>query len=168
MADVQELTTRMAQYASEFTGLWFELMQAATGNLGRWPVPPVGGFGSSAPGSAGDSPTRSAGPASPAPSGESVRPTRVKIAVTSPYPTEVSLDLRPHAGRHLAVQALRAADELLPRLSDTVVEDAGDDGPVTVRICVTRGQPPGVYNGMIIDEATGVAVGTITLRIAPE
>jgi hypothetical protein len=165
--DMQEIATRMAQYASDFTALWFEFMQAAAAGAGGWPMPPANGFKASTTASKGSQ----APPATaPAPrEGEGVELTRVRIAVTSPHPTEVSFDLRPHsAARRLVVHSLRAVDPDKPRLSDVTIEEGGPDEPLTLRIRVPLGQAAGVYNGLIIDEETSRPVGTVSLRIAPE
>jgi hypothetical protein len=166
-SDMQEIATRMAQYASDFTALWFEFMQVAAAGAGGWPMPPANESKASARASTGPATPPATAPA-PA-EGDGVELTRVRIAVTSPHPTEVSLDLRPHiASRRLVVQSLRAVDPDKPRLSDVTIEDGGPDEPLTLRIRVPTGQAAGVYNGLIIDGETSRPVGTVSLRIAPE
>ena len=163
--DAQELAARMAQFASDFTALWFEMMQVGMSNVGRWPLPPFDGSGVAAGRSPAPPP---AAPPSAAPAAEPPPPVRVKVVVTSPYPTEVSLDLRNGgAAQRLVAQSLRAVDEATPRLSDVAIEDGGEDAPMTLRIRVPDGQPPGVYNGLIIDAETGKPMGTVSLRIVP-
>ena len=56
--------------------------------------------------------------------------------------------------------------QVFPRLSDITIEGGGADEPPTLRVHVPAGQPAGIYNGMIIDDETGVPVGTLSLRIA--
>lgn len=168
--DMQEIATRMAQYASDFAALWFEFMEAAAASAGGWPPPPPPPANESKrPARASKEPGMPPATA-PAPAeGDGVDLTRVRIAVTSPHPTEVSLDLRPHiSGRRLVVQSLRAVDPDKPRLSDVTIEDGVSDEPLTLRIRVPMGQPAGVYNALIIDEETSRPVGTVSLRIAPE
>ena len=110
-------------------------------------------------------PTASTGTAAPPPAG-AVAVTRVKVAVTSPHPTEVSLDLRPRlTARRLVVQSLRTVEPDKPRLTDVAIEDTGPDEPLTLRIRVPAEQPPGVYNGLIVDEDTSGPVGTVSVRI---
>ena len=162
--DAQDLTMRMAQYASDFATLWLEFMQLAMGGLGPWPMPPVGGAHPATPSASASPPA----PAPPSSAPDAAPPLHVKVAVTSPYATEVSLDLRPQvSARRIVVQALRAASGDEARLSDVALEAAGADEPMTLRIHVPAGQPPGVYNGMIVDEATSVPVGTVSVRIMP-
>lgn len=164
--DAQELATRMAQYASDFTAVWFEFLQLAAGGVSRRSAPPSNPVAAAPPPTARDAP---ADIASKPAAADSTEPTRVKVAVTSPYPTEVSLDLKPHTtGRRLVLQSLRAVDPDKPRLSDVAIEDVGPDESLTLRIRVPAGQPAGVYNGLIVDEQTSRPVGTVSLRIAPE
>jgi hypothetical protein len=97
----------------------------------------------------------------------SAEPVRLKVAVVSPYPTEVSLDLRQKAtnGR-VTVQSLRAADAHKPRLSDVAVEDS--EGAMMLRIRVPESQPAGIYTGLIVDEGTSQPIGTVSLNIIRE
>jgi hypothetical protein len=165
--DFQDLSTRMAQYAADFAALWFEFMQlAAAGGTGRPAAAPANGVGTSAP--AGPPRERAGSPATAA-EPDRAEPTRVRVAVSSPYPAEVSVDVRPHVtARRLVVQSLRAIEPEKPRLTDVAVDDASGDDPVTLRICVPAGQPAGVYNALIIDEDTGRPAGTLSVRISRE
>jgi hypothetical protein len=163
--DASELATRMTQYASDFTALWFEFLQASgAGMMTRPPIEPSNV-------ARGSSPVPPPAPPSPPPSAvTTVLPSdvvRLKVAVVSPYPTEVSLDLRPQAANgRVTVQSLRAVDGDKPRLSDVAVEDS--EGAMTLRIRVPEGQPAGIYTGLIVDEATSRPVGTVNLHITRE
>jgi hypothetical protein len=168
--DMQELTSRMAQYTAELTTLWAEAMQTLAGGPGRWPTAPHDGVAQSVPPASakGEPPTTSKVESPPSPS-QTPELTRVRVAVTSPYPTEVSVDLRPYpAGRRILVQSLRDADPGKPRLSDVSIDDPGGGEPVTFRVRVPEGQPAGVYNALIIDEESNRPFGTVSLRITPE
>lgn len=159
--DTQELTTQMTRYAAEMTSLWMEFVQLAMGNPRAWP----------ASGSSTVSPV-------PKPPHEDTRPTqeprnettrrRLKVIVASPYPTEVSVDLRPDAASRLSVQSLRSATVHPPRLTTIGIEDSGADGALTLRIRVPAGQAPGLYVGSILEEETNRVVGTVTLRITSD
>jgi hypothetical protein len=93
----------------------------------------------------------------------------VTISVSSPTPTEVALDLRPRAGdRPLAVQSLRSPEGSKPRLTDVEISGGGPDEPYVLRIRVPVGQPPGIYNGVVIEEESGLPVGTVSLRVKSE
>jgi hypothetical protein len=160
--DFQDLSTRMAQYAADFAALWFEFMQlAAAGSIGA--AAPANGFRAAAP--AGP-PQEGTGSPAKAAGADRAEPTRVRVAVASPYPTEVSVDVRPQVtGRRLAVQSLRAIEPEKPRLTDVAVDNASAEDPVTLRIKVPAGQPGGIYNALIIDEDTGRPAGTLSVRI---
>jgi hypothetical protein len=167
-SEASELAARMAQYASDFTALWLEFLQVSGVGLTARPSIDPSAF------ERGSSPAAPPSPVVPPPSppsagrvpvpGEMVR---LKVAVVSPYPTEVSLDLRQKAtnGR-VTVQSLRAADGDKPRLSDVAIEDA--EGAMTLRIRVPESQPAGIYTGLIVDEATSRPVGTVSLHITRE
>jgi len=153
--DVQDLTTRMAQYASDFMGLWFELIDMATRGPGARPAAPQ------------------AEPAGPPPAAENgaapaATSAGVRLEVASAQPAEVHLDLRPEAASaRLVVHALRAVDPEKPRLTDVVLVPATPNEPVRLRIRVPDDQPAGVYTGLLIDERTSQRVGTLSVRIVP-
>jgi len=153
--DVQDLTTRMTQYASDFLGVWFEFLELATagGRVRR-------------PGKEdGEEPPPAPAPRRP-PERVSEPRARVRIALVSAQPAEVSVDLVPDAARRaLLVHALRAVDPEKPRLADVVLEPEAPGQPLTLRIRVPAGQPPGVYNGLVIDEQTSRPAGTVSVRV---
>lgn len=153
--DMQDAALRMTQYASDFVGLWFEVLGLTTpGAEGRaWSAP-------SAAGSAAPEPSR---PASTAPAGDA---TRVHIDVASVHPVEVALDLRPAAAHcPLAAQPLRAVGPELPPLTEVSFTRVSADEPVRLRLRVPAEQPPGVYNGLVTDERTNRPVGTVSVRV---
>jgi hypothetical protein len=163
--DVQELAMRVGQYAAEFAAVWFELMQAAvTGVAQRQPVPQPNGAKTRVL-----APSTVPSPATATPRGPAAEHARVRIALTSPRPAELSLDLRPDAAaRPLLVHALRAVDPDIPRVSDVAFEAPRNGDPPTLRLRVPADQPAGVYNAVIVDAETSRPAGTISLRIAPE
>jgi hypothetical protein len=95
--------------------------------------------------------------------------TRVRIEVASRWPTEVWLDLRPGAARGpVVVHALRAADPEVPRLEDVTFANGSADEPPILRVRIPPSQPPGVYNGLVIDPRTSRPVGTVSVRVSRE
>lgn len=166
--DVQELFMRVGQYTSEFAAVWFELMQAALAGMAERQTAPGATGATAAP------PPPSSGGATADPSVTTGRPAasehaRVRIAITSSRPAEVSLDLRPDAtARPLLVHALRAVDPDKPRVADVAFVPAQNDEPATLRLRVPADQPAGVYNAVIVEAETSRPAGTISLRIAPE
>jgi hypothetical protein len=163
--DMQELTARMFQYASDFAGVWFQMMGlASTGELGRmpfrWGAPP-----------AGAEPPRAAPEPRPVDGREPSGPgtdarTHVAIEVQSTRPAEVTIDLRPESrGRSLLVHELRAVAAEKPRLTAVALRNGTGEGPPRFRIRVPDDHPEGVFSGLIIDEETSVPAGTLCVRI---
>lgn len=164
--DLQEVSVRMAQHASDFVSIWFEMLQALASSGGSpFSNPAYDMWRSTAAPSARQS--SSATGASKPPPAEAGEPARVKIEVVSARPTEVSLDLRPQpARRPLVVHALRAVDPDKPRLTEVTLRGESADEPVTLCIRVPDDQPTGVYNGLIIDEESSRPVGTVSVRVS--
>jgi hypothetical protein len=158
--DVQDLTARMAQYASDFFGVWFEMLELATAGSGMQRAQPTNGA---------SAPATAAAPSPPRAAREPAERTRVRVAVSSTRPAEVSIDLVPDAaGRTLVVHALRAVGPEKPRLTDVVLEPGARGGPLTLRVCIPATQPPGVYNGLVIDEQTNRPAGTVSVRLGDD
>jgi hypothetical protein len=141
--------------------VWFEVLELATANGG------ARGRGEPAEGGTA-APTPAAPPSRPR-RDEPAERTRVRVAVASAQPTEVALDLSPDAARRtLVVHALRAVDPGKPRLGDVRLEPGAKDEPLTLRIRVPADQPPGVYNGLIIDAQTNRPAGTVSIRVGED
>jgi hypothetical protein len=152
--NVQDTSVRIAQYTSDMLGLWFQMMTAAMG----------------APGAAAatDTAVRTETPRSaPVVGGATAEPVRVRVEVASAQPVEVGVDLRPGAGlTPLIVHALRAVDPDKPVLTATVVPSAnGDAGVLRLRVRVADDHPSGLYSGLLLDEATGLPVGALSVRV---
>jgi hypothetical protein len=145
--DVQQMTTRMVQYASDFMRLWFDVVQLATSGATRRPPPDAGRPAESPP-----PPVAS--------------PARIRVELASPRRAEVTLDLRADAGtRGLIVHALRAAEPEKPHLSDVDIQSDPDDDALVLRVGVPGDHPAGVYNGLIVDGRTSRPVGTVSVRL---
>jgi hypothetical protein len=161
--DPQELGARMMRYASDFVTVWMQLMEAAVtgGALRAAPpaAPPPSGEVPPAP-----FPSPGSGAAPTAPDG-----TRVRIEVTSLWPTEVLVDLRPEAsGASVVAHALRAVDPELPRIDGVSFASNGAGDPPLLRVRIPPSQPPGVYNGLLVDRETSRPVGTVSVRVSRE
>jgi hypothetical protein len=145
-SDVQDFSATMAHYASEATRLWLDWM-GATANAdprGAGAAPPA----AERPAAAVDAPAA-----------------RLSIRLTSARPADVSADLRSDtAAASFHAHDLRAASGAAPRIRGVrVVRE--DDGAIRICISVPDDQPPGTYSGPVVDAETGVAVGTVRLRI---
>lgn len=163
--DLQDLAMRMTQYASDLAAVWIQLVQlGTTGRPGPSPAPP----GETASPDVDVAPAQGCGATTGSPEIPSPPPAtaRVRIEVGATQPTEVAVDIRPDAiGRALIVHDLRTADGRTPRIRAVQFEPATADTPACVRIRVPPRHPPGVYNGMVIDERTSRPAGTVSVTI---
>lgn len=170
-ADTQDIARRMGQYAMEVTTLWYQLLQG-TQSASGWPFPAYPGFAMprapEAGGAAHDGDAARKPPVPPAaPNG--AKPVRVAVSVSSARATEVVLDLRPEAGaRRMVVQSLRSPDPGPPRIADVALTGDGVETPFTLRVHVPDDQPAGIYNGIVIEEESGLPLGTVSLRVKHE
>jgi hypothetical protein len=155
----------MMRVASQLATMWLDFMGMM--------VP--GGSGTRAPTTGTAAPTPSSGeptpPAAPAPHPPASAPqaaaTAVSIEIASVRRTEVMIELRPRSSDlSLRVQALRAPDPDLPRITGVTIESIPSEDRVAVRLAVPDDQPPGIYSGVILDATTSLPRGTLSLRIA--
>lgn len=161
---VAALQSRMARATADMFDVWFQMLNASA-NV----QPGTGASGSSANGGGhangnGHTPVHAAPAQQFAPDQER---TGIEVEIQSLRPARVAVDLRPGAGRSsMLVHALRSTDETLPRISGVSVEAASSARPVLVRVAVPADQPAGIYSGMIIDEASSLPVGTLSVVVS--
>lgn len=150
-SDLQGLMGRMAQYTSDFLGVWSEFVEVAM----RGATMP-----GTANGTAPQSPPAAASAASDDPG--------VRVELHATRPTEVAVDLRPHTpGARLGVQGMRAMEPGEPRLEGVTLEPSGPGAPLVLRIVVPPDQPAGTYNGIVVEEETSRPLGTVSVRLPP-
>jgi hypothetical protein len=78
---------------------------------------------------------------------------------------EAMLDVSPIPVDHgLVAHRLRLADGTA-RI-DGVAVTAAPDGAIVISVKVPDDQPAGQYTGRVVDDATNVAIGEITLHVA--
>jgi hypothetical protein len=149
-----DLASRMMRHTADLFEVWFQMMDASAAARPR-PAPET----PSSADHASPAPAAAAGSA-PAPSAG------VAIQVESSRPATVAVDLRsPAPGAVLVAHALRSDDESLPRITGVTVGTSANGAPVVIRVPVPDDQPDGIYNGMIIDQATSLPVGTVSVRL---
>lgn len=154
-SDLQGLLGRMAQYTSEFLGVWGEFVEIAT----RGAMMP--GFGLSNGGTGAPPPAATAPPAASDEPG-------VRVELQATRPTEVAVDLRPHTpGTRLTVQGMRAMEPGEPRLEGVTLEAPAPGAPLVLRVVVPAEQPAGTYNGIVVEEDTSRPIGTVSVRLPP-
>jgi hypothetical protein len=159
-SDIRELVERMARYYADLGSLWGDLINSLAANpdflnnlFRMLRSQPASANGASTEGTSTN--------------GVSTREAiAVAVEVVSTRPTQVTLDLRPHSERlSLTTYGLRATDPEKPLLTDITFAPSSDNGYVCLRICVPDGQPPDVYTGVIVDKATNLPRGTLSVRI---
>lgn len=187
-ADVQRLMGRMLQYASDFTSVWFEMLNLATStaaaarltNPTTPPPPPTtkpptaggagpfhtgGGVHGVHPAGPGSAPKRAARAEVHA-AGKARSQTKVSVELRSRRRTTASVELRGgSAGLALIAHDLRAADDKAPRLRDVRLIPRPAEDRVLVKIRVPDTQPAGAYSGLIVDRDTSLPRGSITVRV---
>ena len=145
--DLQEVAASFMQYGAELVDVWMQLLgQAATGQARR--------------------PAADRAPSSPPASGANASSAshRVIVAIESPHPTEVSVEVDGGpSGRAFVVQDLQNPKGG-PALVGTVLE-AGERPRLHVR--VPAGQPPGTYCGLVLDAETMLPAGHVVVRVLP-
>jgi len=165
-SDVQDLAARLAQYASEFTAVWVELLQMTlTGLAGAAGAPAARG---PAPAwwseETGLGPERA--PSSSAPATAADAPPCLRLALEAAQRASVEIDVQPsRLGHPLVVHALRTPDDSAPRIDQVQFQPATDEAGATVRIAVPAGQPAGVYSGLVIDTSTNRPAGSVTVVV---
>ncbi len=148
--DARDLSQRMAQYASELVGAWFELLER--GNRTPAAAPPA-----SAPAVA---------PAAPVTGGAAVPGTRLRVAIESTRPAEIRVDLVPGAAdADLLVHALRACDAWKPRIEDVAFRVDVPGEPPVLHVRIPAHHPPGTYEGLIIDAKTNRPAGVVRVSL---
>jgi hypothetical protein len=164
--DPRKLTERMVEYASDLASTWLEFVQAtmppaSTGAAAARTRADPGGFdigGAAQP--RGESPN-------PAPETRaSGLPWRTSIEIASRRRAEVTLDLARDIGdAPLCAHDLRARDPEIPRIRGITVLASPSDHRVLVRISVPDDQPPSIYTGVIVEDASNRPLGTLSVRI---
>jgi hypothetical protein len=161
----------MYQYASDLAGAWLEYLQVTMAQAPYVPVPRsppgprVGGFGvgvNAAPASSTEGPATRVDRGH----GQAAVPPTVSVQIASKRRTEVTADLKPGSAQDsLAILDLRARDAALPRISGVAIEATRSENRVTVRIEVSDEHRPAIYTGLIVDDATNLPRGTLTVRV---
>jgi hypothetical protein len=148
--DLSQMTEQMFKYASDFASMWMQAMGMILAN---------GPSGARPPGAPSTATVPAAGTAASAPA-----PARAAVELNTRRQARAALEigsLSPPGT--VAVPALRAEDGA--RLEGVTVAP-GDGGPV-VRIRISGGQAAGVYTGPVVDAATNLPVGKLTVWIDP-
>ncbi len=148
--NLQELLERVLRFQAEALPLWIETLATLTKvNPSRngytaspdvWPRP-------------GSTPNPEATP--------------VSIEVLSMRPVQVSIELRPNSdAQSLVALGLNSVDSKKPSVTDISFVPDNVRGRVKLRIRIPDNQPPGTYNGVIVNRDSSEPRGTLSIRIA--
>jgi len=159
---LQDAWARMLSVTSELSSVWLSMLMngvAGGGGFARAATPPP-------PPDRTPATSQSHGAAA-SPAAAASDPTFLAIDVDSPRAVEVTVDVRScPPGASLRAQELRAAEPDCPPLREVSLARSGEDGPLRIRIRFPPTQPPGVYVGAIVAQATHLPCGTLCVRIA--
>ena len=101
----------------------------------------------------------------PAVNGENVK---VAVEITSKKPAQVTLDIRPHPIQSiLHVHSLHAHDPKIPPLTDVSFRADGNLAGPVLALSIPDHQPAATYTGVVVDQKTNEARGTICVRLLP-
>jgi hypothetical protein len=159
--DARDLSQRMAQYASELVGAWFELLERGNG------TPAPAATAAPAATTAPAAPTApAAAPPAPVPGGAAAAGARLRIAIESSRRAEVLVDLvAGTAHTDLLVHALRACDAWKPRIEDVAFRADVPGEAAVLHVRIPAHHPPGTYEGLIIDAKTNRPAGVVRVSL---
>ena len=160
--EVRSLLNRLLRTYGDLTGAWVDILNAVLGNADL--LNAVLGREASKPTEA----DRSAGAGSPPPTGAQAGGIgAIAFAITSdrPVETEVKFFEGGDHGGPLVVQDLRSRENGAPPLEDVTLVQAGAGGALRFVVRVPAEQPPGLYQGLILDQRTDAPVGALGVTV---
>ena len=100
-------------------------------------------------------------------SASTLQPGTIVCSVRSKRQTAVRLDFHPPVGKRFIpnVHALHSSDQTCPAIEYIRFASAGARSHTVLTIDVPVDQPPGVYTGVVVDDATGEPGGTLILQV---
>ncbi|UCE63153.1 MAG: hypothetical protein JSU59_09815 [Nitrospirota bacterium] len=156
--DWEKLVGDMLRLYRDLSGFWIDAVEAlmrspeflstVTNVLGR--------NGQAKSGSAHQEPN-------PGANGENMK---VAVEIASQKRAQVTLDLRPHLMQAaLQVHTLHAPDPHIPPLTDVSFRIDGDLNVPVLTLTIPEEQPAATYTGVVVDQKTNEARGTISVRL---
>ena len=158
--EIRSLLNRLLRTYGDLTNVWIQVLNAALGNaeilnaiLGKDGVKPNGSASSS---------TKSRPEAKP-----SAGSGAIAFSVTASGPVETTVQFFDSGlkGTSLTVQDLRSRERDAPPLDDMRLTKAAKGEPVRISVNVPKEQPPGLYQGLILDQRTDASVGVLAIRV---
>jgi hypothetical protein len=162
MQDFSRLFERFLRSAGDVGTTWLEMMSKWTPPLAEQSSSPRGAAGPFGAGRVVRQQPSSVGGVEPS----SGRSGGLSVSVESSRTFRVSVDLnRADEPGDLELAELAAPDRSLATIRDIRLEVDPSDNRVILRVCVPDGQPPGVYNGLLLERGTQRPRGTVSLSI---
>ncbi|MGI9508831.1 MAG: hypothetical protein ACR2QJ_05730 [Geminicoccaceae bacterium] len=159
--EIKPLLDRLLRTYGDLTNVWLEVLNATLGNtdilntmLGKEQAEPNG----SSPKARADSPR----PAEGSTNGISA----VSFNIIGKGPIET--DIRFFGGGEatsFVVQDLRSREQAAPPLDDITLIQASNEAPARIVVKVPNEQPPGLYQGLILDQLTDAPIGSLGVKI---
>lgn len=159
--DVPDLAARVVRYASDLAATWAEFLEVMI-RAGARDVATEGRHAPADP--AAPEPGRDVRVVAAAP-GASVPPLRFRLHLDAASAADVALDLITMPTTFpVTVHALRTPSGDPPRLEGASMTTDGD-GVATLHLHVPAGQPPGTYEGLLVDDHGNRPLGRLTVSI---
>jgi hypothetical protein len=150
----QDVAQRMLRSATDLMGFWTQFMAQWSGSMPSMASPPV--------------PGQHPQPAPLDREQPHIERARVAIELDSNQPVTVILDLPQQArGSRLCVDRLHPRRSDAPPLRDVEIDTASAPQLIVIRLRVAAGQPSDIYNGVILDEGSGLPAGTLSVEVNP-
>ncbi len=156
---------RLLRAMSDMTSAWFELLQqsAKSGDAGAEQAP----VGTAGPFSFGGSPAAAA-PATPEAQPSQKVHAPLGIRLRSSGAVEVAVELNPGCESSALVATELSSHSKQGEPISSVTVELGDGKAPVLAIDVPKAQPPGTYNGLLLDRATQRPCGIVSLTVLGE
>ena len=162
--DVRELLEQLMRDSTNILSLWLNLLSSFAGNSNL-----VRQFSRSSSKDPSSSEREAFHQTTPPGEEPTARDTTVSVEIRAHGPTQVTVNLSPRAEQlFLATPGLHAMSAEKPPLTDITFLPGLDGNPAQLRIQVPQGHPPDLYTGVLIDRATGLPQGTLSVRIVDQ
>lgn len=160
--EVRSLLNRLLRTYGDLTGAWVDMLNAILGNTDLLNAI----LGRDAPKSEKPNQGHDADAASPssAPAG-GIGAIAFSITSDRPVETEVKFFAGGNHSTALVVQDLRNRENNVPPLEEVTLVQAGADTSLRFVIKVPNEQPPGLYQGLILDQRTDEPVGALGVTV---
>lgn len=161
--EIRPLLSRMLRTYGDLTSVWLEVLNAAVGNAELLDALLGKSKDDQKPTSKDQSENRST----------TDKPAMdfsgISLSLIANCPVETKLDLFDSSGdaSSLVVQDLRCRENGKPPLSNIVMQQANQSGSGHLTIKVPDEQPPGLYQGLILDSLTDSPVGALSVTVHP-